>query len=1336
MGIIDVHVDFNNRFNFFGFFNNWDGTPAQGNARTFARGVHDTSYQGGNGQFQPDAFSGLTYPDGKVLVLGGFDYTDHPTIPNIRAIARLNEDGTPDGTFNPGTGFGSVTAVTLYGLRLSNDQTLIFGFFFSYDGNSAAHIARLNQDGTYDSTFNTAGNGFNGPSVFAEFYDTFVNDITSRIVVGGAFTTYNGITHNRIIRLNPDGTVDNTFVSGTGFDDDVRAIAVQPDGKILVGGNFLNYNGNPAPWIIRLNGDGSIDNTFNPGTGFDSSVENINIQKDGQIVVNGWFTQYDGQTHNRIVRLNSDGSVDNSFRTGTGFNFITRSAKILGDGRIIVVGDFTAYNGQSANRVALLNTEGELLPETESESSVSISSESTLSDLSSLSSLSSDISTSVTSSSSQSEISVVSESSESESSGSESTRSESTKSESSLTSSISTSESSSDCEWRTATLTDIPAAGYWGINFNDPRVLDLLVRNANGSVFSFTDPDTGIVFQENSGGTSGIILNDPEAKNRYALSIRNDGSSDTMRYGCTTSFITYDQGFMGWSGRVEDPASFHTSLGTFELPSTGENPAFQLRNESGDVFSGRTFSTTDGVRNVGNKSPANITQPFAAGLNWDRNDIQNCNTYFMDGDAPPNNQTIPFSVPMSFNTLAIELLRSGGAVGNNHTHAIHGWSEQLTGSNLELWAAINAWASGPNGVAILDPSNPYKNGRPQYCEATGQFRANPNEVCNWRTATIRDIPLRGLFGSFVSDPSTEFNFTNGNEVVDFSRLDQMGGRVAATSGNRRGVLAIDPETNVEAIRSISPSTGPGEEAQPIRYADLVVPSVDIFADKVSVFAAWRVDDPASSFNAAQLIDVPRDTFIQARDNPGDFTRGRFSETNGGTVNTTPNLPAFAQDLVAIGAVADRVNKEGWKHLSFEGITDSTASGPYTEGGLYDAIYLEINASTNGGALGHFYHYGFLGWSDDATPFADEIFGILAWTTNSVNRLSPGNPGSIYINGRPMYCPETGEFISRDLLPELVSTSSQSLSTSSSSSQTISDLSTSNSSSDLSTSISSDLSTSISSDNSSSSSSHGVVTGFNYTIFVSGEEDFDPSSIRIISPNNTSLFLGTISNNSGTTFSGNSTQFNGTPSEGNWYVDVSSNFGDCAVHFVDMFIETDSGTPIHFRKSNALKEHTYGTGSSRINIDEVKFNSVIDDQHDISSTSSESSIVDGIRHFGNVRSVYVEVEMVGPSSAEGAYDIFIESPTGTRQVMERRYNYYYTLVYDTFDTEYTGETPFGNWYVDIVANSPTSGIINNVMLEIITDYERLILNDSSSFTMASLSPGQSSKDTANRYLFNL
>jgi uncharacterized delta-60 repeat protein len=183
-------------------------------------------------------------------------------------------------------------------------------------------------------------------------------DSSGKIVIGGVFTTYRGQSFNRIVRINNDGSIDNTFDIGTGFDSGVASIAIQPDGKILVGGVFDSYNGTPASDIVRLNNDGSLDNSFNSGTGFSETVWAVDLQSDNKILVGGSFTQYSGNSYNRAIRLNTDGSIDNSFTIGSGFNGVVYNFLELSDGKIMVVGAFTSYSGATHNRIVRLNNDG------------------------------------------------------------------------------------------------------------------------------------------------------------------------------------------------------------------------------------------------------------------------------------------------------------------------------------------------------------------------------------------------------------------------------------------------------------------------------------------------------------------------------------------------------------------------------------------------------------------------------------------------------------------------------------------------------------------------------------------------------------------------------------------------------------------------------------------------------------------------------------------------------------------------------------------------------------------------------------------------------------------
>src|SRR5947208_12378969 len=132
-------------------------------------------------------------------------------------------------------------------------------------------------------------------------------------------------------------------------------MAVQPDGKVVIGGFLTCYNGDTAASdpVIPLNADGTRDTTFNAGgAGADSTVEAIAVQPDGKIVIGGQFTSYNGDTAARIMRLNADGTRDTTFNaSGTGSNSIVDkvpAAALQPAGKTTSAGGFTSYHGDPA----------------------------------------------------------------------------------------------------------------------------------------------------------------------------------------------------------------------------------------------------------------------------------------------------------------------------------------------------------------------------------------------------------------------------------------------------------------------------------------------------------------------------------------------------------------------------------------------------------------------------------------------------------------------------------------------------------------------------------------------------------------------------------------------------------------------------------------------------------------------------------------------------------------------------------------------------------------------------------------------------------------------------
>jgi gliding motility-associated-like protein/uncharacterized delta-60 repeat protein len=266
-------------------------------------------------------------------------------------LFRMNPDGSADGTFNPLNRDLFNGRVDVLALQ-ADGKIVIGGRFTQIDGNSLGRIARVNSGGTLDLSFNVSGSGFNN-AVRGMAVQT-----DGKLIVVGSFTTYNGTPVTRIVRLNADGSIDGSFNVGTGPNNSLNGIKLQPDNKIVVSGSFTAFNGTSLAGMARLNIDGSVDLSFSPPAGINPIA--ICIQSDDKILVGGAFTTVDGASRNYIARLNSNGSHDLSFDPGTGFDDWVYSLYQEPSGKIVVGGWFENFNGQTRNFIARLNPNGSL----------------------------------------------------------------------------------------------------------------------------------------------------------------------------------------------------------------------------------------------------------------------------------------------------------------------------------------------------------------------------------------------------------------------------------------------------------------------------------------------------------------------------------------------------------------------------------------------------------------------------------------------------------------------------------------------------------------------------------------------------------------------------------------------------------------------------------------------------------------------------------------------------------------------------------------------------------------------------------------------------------------
>jgi uncharacterized delta-60 repeat protein len=289
----------------------------------------------------------------KIIIAGGFTaYNYQP----VNRIARLNSDLTLD-SFNTigitGTGSYGVGAVEV----LSNDYILVGGRFTNFNGGGANDIIKLNPNGNPDPTFSSGTGVALSWNVPNKMISAIAVQSDGRIIISGNFDSYNGQIRKGIARLYPNGTLDPSFNPGNGFlnQDGPCSIAIQPDGKIVVAGNFTSYQGQTRNKIVRILSDGNIDPSFVPTNSVSAgAIDDFNVllQPNGGIIFYGKFTNYNGTGKNNIVRLKAiDGSVDTSF-TGTG---TTTNTKIWAaeidplTGHIYIGGGFVSMNGNTNN---------------------------------------------------------------------------------------------------------------------------------------------------------------------------------------------------------------------------------------------------------------------------------------------------------------------------------------------------------------------------------------------------------------------------------------------------------------------------------------------------------------------------------------------------------------------------------------------------------------------------------------------------------------------------------------------------------------------------------------------------------------------------------------------------------------------------------------------------------------------------------------------------------------------------------------------------------------------------------------------------------------------------
>ncbi|MBX3734702.1 MAG: hypothetical protein KF791_19170 [Verrucomicrobiae bacterium] len=258
--------------------------------------------------------------------------------------------------------------------RIRGDgKLLVWGSFSRLGGHERTGIAQLNADGTVDESFQPpeillghrrlAGLGAALVSFNANANMALVGvQPDGKLLLAGSFSRVNGQPRTTMLRLLPDGQVDESFGPGLRFDGAVISLVIQPDGRIVVGGTFERINGERRPFIARLLPDGSVDPSFQPNGGPTSDwtviIQTFALQADRKILLGGYFKQVDGQPMLNLARLNPDGTFDPTFKLRTGAAGPVWRIRQQPDGKIVVGGVFDALGGRASKKLARLNADG------------------------------------------------------------------------------------------------------------------------------------------------------------------------------------------------------------------------------------------------------------------------------------------------------------------------------------------------------------------------------------------------------------------------------------------------------------------------------------------------------------------------------------------------------------------------------------------------------------------------------------------------------------------------------------------------------------------------------------------------------------------------------------------------------------------------------------------------------------------------------------------------------------------------------------------------------------------------------------------------------------------
>lgn len=225
-------------------------------------------------------------------------------------------------------------------------------------------FVRLYEDGSLDSTYNIDPVTHKANTATNGFINNAIQLSNKQIIIAGSFTSFANVNVGRIARLTNSGQMDNSFNSeGTGADGDINTITYNATtNRIMITGNFQHYNGVDAPGVAMLNTDGTLDATFQFGKVTNGSVNYAGQLANGKIIVSGSFSTYNGLYRKGFLILNADGSLASGYNNLGAFlgqiTNIYETTSSLGNPAVLILGYFSLFDNVTHNGIVKI----EMLP--------------------------------------------------------------------------------------------------------------------------------------------------------------------------------------------------------------------------------------------------------------------------------------------------------------------------------------------------------------------------------------------------------------------------------------------------------------------------------------------------------------------------------------------------------------------------------------------------------------------------------------------------------------------------------------------------------------------------------------------------------------------------------------------------------------------------------------------------------------------------------------------------------------------------------------------------------------------------------------------------------------